>query len=88
MEAISLIGKQFVVKSYPLVYTVTDANSDTVKVRAMGSDQELLSMPYSTFIRAHKSGEIVLVGEPASTPDTVEEPKEEEPTNFFSFDDL
>jgi len=87
MEAISLIGKQFVVKSYPLVYTVTDANSDTVKVRAMISDQEL-SMPYTTFVNTYKLGEIILVGEVASTTDAVKEPKEEEPTNFFSFDDL
>jgi hypothetical protein len=87
MEAISLIGKQFVVKNYPLIYTVTDANSDSVKVRAMGSDQEL-SMPYHTFVNTHKLGEIILVGESASESHAVEEPKEEEPTNYFSFDDL
>jgi hypothetical protein len=84
-ELYKLIGQQFTVGKFPVVYTIHDVTSTSVDLKTNVSES-IQRLTLGTFLAAHMKGSFSYIGEPVSI---VEEPvKEEGPANFFSLDDL
>lgn len=93
MEMDKLVGREFVIKDTPVIYVIEDVTLTDIKVRSRDNDA-LMTLPTYAFHNAYKMGQLVFIGEPLTDikvqeSKPIEEPtSEEEPTNFFSFDDL
>jgi hypothetical protein len=80
-----LIGQQFTLGKFPVVYTIHDVTSTSVDLKTNVSES-IQRLTTGTFLAAHLAGSFSYIGEPVSI---VEEPvEEEEPANYFSLDDL
>lgn len=90
MEMSELVGKQFTIKGFPVLYVILGVTLEDIKVKAVEHNAKM-ALPIESFLSAYRTGEISFIGEPVfgiKKPVVEETPEEDEPSNYFSFDDL
>ena len=93
MEIDELVGREFIIKDVPLLYTIHKIVGFNLEIQAKGHEP-VMALPTEAFLAAYQMGEISFVGEPVygikkESSQPIEEPtSKEESNNFFSFDDL
>lgn len=84
MNPQELIGKEFVIRDVPIVYTIKDYLIDTFIVTATGI-KDTIPLSFALFKIALTKGEISIIDYVVVKPEEKEEPDQK---NYFSFDDL
>jgi hypothetical protein len=95
MNLDELVGKEFIVKSFPVLYLIVYADPTQIKVQAKtakGMIESVQDIGTSELLSAYSMGHITFIGEPVlgiKKPNQEETSKEDdEPSNYFSFDDI
>jgi hypothetical protein len=84
-----MVGKNFTIKEFPVVFTILGTDGTNFKIGAIGSSTTQ-NLSYDSFMAAWNSGRLSLLdGTSTELQDFMEQvPKKNDTSNYFSFDDL